>query len=66
MGVRLGGGGREAGERGEGEEGLIDPRSENWMWISMATSEENLQYFKSRYHVMFQLGHTHVGHPNKR
>lgn len=50
----------------EGEEGLIDPRSENWMWISMATSEENLQYFKSRYHVMFQLGHTHVGHPNKR
>lgn len=51
---------------GEEGGGRIDPRSENWMWISMATSEENLQYFKSRYHVMFQLGHMWDILPEKR
>lgn len=44
--------------------GLIGPRPENWTGISMATSEENFQYFK--YHIMFQLEHAHWEHRNKR
>lgn len=31
----------------------------------MAPSEENSQYLKSRYHIMFQPGHTHAEHQNK-
>lgn len=40
--------------------GLIDPRPDIWTWISMTTSEEKkTHYFKSRYHIMFQLVSTH-------
>lgn len=49
-----------------GEGGLIDPRPENGTWIAMATSEEHVQYFKSRYHIMAQLGHTHAGYHQKK
>lgn len=52
---------------GREEEGLIDPRSERigcgFLWL---LQKKTCNILQSRYHVMFQLGHTHVGHPNKR